>query len=193
MKNNLDPTTWPDLYGDYLYTFAKMRVGDGDLAQDLVQDTFFSALKAKDKFEGKASEKTWLVSILKNKIIDHYRKTGLKDAQGNRMSGKKQISLEHFFLDGEWRPGNTPRYWNTNTEQSIESKEFFQIFEKCLSKLQGKGAMAFKMKYIDQEKSDDICKALEITSSNYWVLIHRAKLQLKECLDNNWFNEMNDA
>jgi RNA polymerase sigma-70 factor (TIGR02943 family) len=167
-----------------------MRVSDRDLAQDLVQDTFFSALKAKDNFEGKASEKTWLVSILKNKIIDYYRKTGLKDAKGNRMPGKKNVSLENFFEEGQWKEGTRPLRWNMDETHPVETKEFFEIFHKCVGKLKGKGAIAFRMKYIDHEESEDICAALKITPSNYWVLIHRAKLQLRESLDKNWFNEI---
>ena len=190
MNNILQPATWPDLYGTYLVTFAYMRVSDKDLAQDLVQDTFFSALKAKDNFEGKASEKTWLVSILKNKIIDYYRKTGLKDAKGNRMPGKKNGSLENFFEEGQWKEGTRPLRWNMDETHPVETKEFFEVFHKCVGKLKGKGAIAFRMKYIDHEESEDICKALKITPSNYWVLIHRAKLQLRECLDKNWFNEI---
>ena len=193
MSDLLHPETWPDLYGDYLFTFAYMRVSNRDLAQDLVQDTFFSALRAKDNFQGKASEKTWLVSILKNKIIDHYRKTGLKDAHGNRMPGKKSVSLENFFHEGQWSDGARPTHWNSDMNQPIETKEFFEIFHRCVDKLKGKGAIAFTMKYIDQDDSDDICKALEITPSNYWVLIHRAKLQLRECLDTNWFKEIENA
>lgn len=190
MNNILQPATWPDLYGNYLVTFAYMRVSDRDLAQDLVQDTFFSALKAKDNFEGKASEKTWLVSILKNKIIDYYRKTGLKDAKGNRMPGKKNVSLENFFEEGQWKEGTRPLRWNMDETHPVETKEFFEIFHKCVGKLKGKGAIAFRMKYIDHEESEDICAALKITPSNYWVLIHRAKLQLRESLDKNWFNEI---
>ena len=187
MKNNLNPSKWIELYGDYLYTFAKMRVSNDDLAQDLVQDTFFSALKAKDNFQGKASEKTWLVSILKNKIIDHYRKTGLKDSEGNRIAGKRSVSIDNFFREGEWSDNARPKNWNSDVNQPIESKEFFEIFNKCVGNLKGKGAIAFKMKYIDQEKSEDICKALNITSSNYWVLIHRAKAAIQEIA---WIRKM---
>jgi RNA polymerase sigma-70 factor (ECF subfamily) len=191
--SELKPETWPELYGDYLTTFAYMRVSDRDLAQDLVQDTFFSALRAKDNFQGKASEKTWLISILKNKIIDFYRKTGLKDAEGNRMSGKKNVSLENFFQEGQWKEGTRPLKWDSDLNHPVETNEFFEIFNSCVNKLKGKGAIAFKMKYIDQEDSEVICETLNITPSNYWVLIHRAKLQLRECLNKNYFDEIANA
>ena len=190
METILKPEKWLDLYGDYLFTFAHMRVSDADLAEDLVQDTFFSALKAKDNFRGSASEKTWLISILKNKIIDHYRKTGRKDSEGNRISGKKSVRLDQFYNEGAWLDNARPTNWNTDYNQPIETKEFFEIFNSCVSRLKGKGAIAFKMKYIDQEDTELICKTLEITPSNYWVLIHRAKLLLKECLDKKWFKEL---
>jgi len=109
------------------------------------------------------------------------------------MPGKKSVSLENFFHEGHWSDSARPMHWNSDLNQPIETKEFFEIFHRCIDNLKGKGAHAFRMKYIDQDDSEDICKALNITPSNYWVLIHRAKLQLRECLDTNWFKEIENA
>ncbi len=184
--HQLDPKNWLDNYGDYLYSFARSRLGDAETAEDLVQETLLNAWRSKDRFEGRSSEKTWLVSILRNKIIDYYRKNLVK---GDDQSGKKETPISHFNDDGSWQPEATATNWNALATAQIESKEFFEAFNKCIDGLKGNSHAAFVMKYLDEEESEDICKALEITPSNFWVIIHRAKLKMRDCLDKNWFNQ----
>lgn len=185
--NELKPEKWIDEYGDYLFRHARSRVSEVEVAEDLVQETFLNAYKARHNFEGKASEKTWLVSILKNKIIDHYRKTLIKNPD---QQGRKEVPVSFFSADGTWDLDHTGNDWKIDASSELESKEFFQIFNKCVSGIHGKSGEAFVLKYLDGEKSDDICKAMNISPSNYWVLIHRAKLKLRECLDKNWFSNL---
>lgn len=187
MAHVLHPDLWLDNNGDYLYNYALGRVSDAETAEDLVQETFLSAFKSRDNFEGRASEKTWLASILKNKIIDHYRKTLIADPE---QTGKKETPMSFFSKDGNWQMDLAGHDWNTEPSAELESEEFFSVFQHCLDALKGKSNAAFKMKYLDEEEPEDICKALEISSSNYWVLIHRAKLQLRDCLDKNWFMQI---
>lgn len=183
----INPEKWIDNYGDYLFKFATSRVNEAEIAEDLLQETFLSAYKAKDRFEGRSTEKTWLLSILKNKIIDHYRKTLVKDKE---QSGRKEIPISYFSHDGSWQMEHTGTDWNMDGSRELESKEFFMAFQKCVDAIKGKTNLAFTMKYIDEEDSDEICKALEISASNYWVMIHRAKIQLRDCLDKNWFKNI---
>lgn len=185
--NDLQPDLWIVNYGDYMYNYARQRVADDATAEDLLQETLLSAWKARDRFEGRSSEKTWLLSILKNKIIDHYRKTLTK---GEEESGRKEVPMSFFSDDGSWQSGFKSTNWDSTATAQIESKEFFEVFQKCLDALKGKGHTAFTMKYIDEAESDEICKELDISPSNFWVLIHRAKLQLRNCLDTNWFNQL---
>ncbi len=179
----LNPNKWVTLYADYLYNYTISRVSNHDTAKDIVQDTFFAALKAQDNFQGKASERTWLVSILKRKIIDHYRKI-------NSIKGKAEVKM-NFYTDGEregeWIEERAPTDWGGEVEKKIENEELKVVLEKCIDYLPEKYAMVFRMKTIQQFETEDICKELEITSSNLWVIIHRARTQLRKCMEDNWF------
>jgi RNA polymerase sigma-70 factor (ECF subfamily) len=181
--HKLNPNNWVKLHADYLYNFAISRINEHDLAKDLVQDTFFAGLKAMDNFQGLASERTWLVAILKRKIIDHYRKI-------NSNKGKAEVKM-NFYADGEregeWIEERVPSNWNNEIEKQIENEELNVALEKCINNLPEKYAMVFRMKTIQQLETEDICKELEITSSNLWVIIHRARTQLRKCMEDNWF------
>lgn len=190
MTQNQRASEWVDLYGDLLYNYAYHRVNDEFIAQDLVQDTLLSAFQSLDSFREEASDKTWLMRILKNKIIDHYRKTRTPRGRFEEVSFKREVSLNEFFdQDGEWHMSQGPRSWDTQADSLIENNQLKEALNACLSLLRGLGASAFQMKYLEEIPSDEICKELEITSSNYWVLIHRAKLQLRACLDKSYFQE----
>ncbi len=181
----LQPDKWISNYSDALYAYALVRVNDSALAEDIVQETFLSAWKGKDSFKGDASEKSWLYTICKNKIIDYYRKKGrdiIQPIEGKDVS-------DGFFNEAEhWTTADAPGDWGIDYQQAIESKEFYKILNGCKKKLQQLQQSVFVMKYLEDLDSEEICKALGISSSNYWVLIHRAKLQLRACLEKNWIN-----
>ena len=183
-KHTLNTNKWIDNYADYLYNYSISRVNNSDLAKDLVQDTFFAGLKSAKNFQGKASERTWLVSILKRKIIDYYRKINSKKGQAEvRMS---------FYEDGEnegsWLEERVPQSWDNASEKKIENEELRNQLELCINKLPEKYAMVFRMKTVQEFENEEICKELGITSSNLWVIIHRARTQLRKCMEDNWFN-----
>lgn len=181
----LNPDKWVDNYADALYSYTLPRVNDAALAEDLVQETFLSAWKAKDSFKGEASEKSWLFTICKNKIIDHYRKKARDIVQpiaGRDPSDACFDDVEH------WTQENKPGEWGIDYSQALDNKDFYRILEACKKKLQEIQQSVFVMKYMEDLDSAEICKALGITASNYWVLIHRAKLQLRTCLEKNWIN-----
>jgi len=183
-KHTLNTNKWIDNYADYLYNYSISRVSNSDLAKDLVQDTFFAGLKSAKNFQGKASERTWLVSILKRKIIDYYRKINSKKGQAEvRMS---------FYDDGEnegsWLEERVPQSWDNASEKKIENEELKNQLESCIQKLPEKYAIVFRMKTVQEFETEEICKELGITSSNLWVIIHRARTQLRKCMEDNWFN-----
>ncbi|MFT6959212.1 MAG: RNA polymerase sigma-70 factor (TIGR02943 family) [Polaribacter sp.] len=183
-KHTLNTNKWIDNYADYLYNYSISRVSNADLAKDLVQDTFFAGLKSAKNFQGKASERTWLVSILKRKIIDYYRKINSKKGQAEvRMS---------FYDDGEnegsWLEERVPQSWDNASEKKIENEELKNQLESCIQKLPEKYAIVFRMKTVQEFETEEICKELGITSSNLWVIIHRARTQLRKCMEDNWFN-----
>lgn len=183
-KHKLSPNSWVKLHADYLFNFTISRVNNHEVAKDLVQEAFFAGLKAMDNFQGKASERTWLISILKRKIIDHYRKI-------NSAKAKAEVKM-NFYSDGEkegeWIEERVPSSWVNNIDRSIENKELGDALEKCISKLPEKYAIVFRMKTIQEFETDAICKELNITSSNLWVIIHRARTQLRKCMEVSWFN-----
>lgn len=184
-KYFLTPEDWVVNHADYLFNYAISRINNHETAKDLVQETFFAGLKAMENFQGKASERTWLTSILKRKIIDHYRKI-------NSAKGKAEVKI-NFYTEGErqgeWIEERIPNSWFSEVEQDIENRELGMVLEKCIEALPEKYAMVFRMKTIENMETEDVCKELNITSSNLWVIIHRARTQLRRCLEVNWFNK----
>lgn len=181
--HQLQPEKWVETYGDLLYAFTKARVSSAEIAEDIVQDTFLSAWKAREGYRGDASEKSWLYTICRNKITDHYRKAAAKlEEQG--------ISDYSDFFDekGHWIKEGAAAQWSAASSR-VETKEFYSVLNDCKDNLKELQKAVFVLKHFDDMKTEDICKVLNITSSNYWVLMHRAKLQLRDCLDKNWFNK----
>ena len=180
----LEPNTWIDKYADYLYNYAVVRVNDNDIAKDLVQETFFAGLKSAKNFQGKSTERTWLISILKRKVIDHYRKI-------NSKKGQAEVRM-NFYNDGEnegnWLEERVPQSWDNASEKDIETEELRSQIEDCIDNLPHKYGMVFRMKTIQEFETEEICKELDITSSNLWVIVHRARTQLRKCMEDNWFN-----
>ena len=182
--NILDPEKWVENHGDYLYNYAYSRVQSKDLAEDLVQDTFIAGLKAAESFKGKSTEITWLISILKRKVIDHYRK----------MSSKKEIVASEFSMPfhnkgtfkGHWMMERRPHHIPGELDDPINRGEFRSIIESCLSHLPDKWRAVFVLKVLEEINTDEVCKELGCTPSNLWVMLHRARLKLRECLEIKW-------
>jgi RNA polymerase sigma-70 factor (TIGR02943 family) len=190
--NLLQPEKWVILYGDYLYSLAMIRIGNKETAQDLVQETFLSAIKAKDTFNGLSSEKTWLTAILNNKVIDFYRKRDVLKDSANYLVDT-ETSFYNTFFDtadenfGHWHKNTSPKAWDEGADAPMRQNEFHKVLKYCISKMPSKLVPAFVAKYIDEEDTEKICKELNLSSSNYWVMIHRAKVLIRSCLEKNWF------
>jgi RNA polymerase sigma-70 factor (ECF subfamily) len=180
-----DPSDWVDLHGDALFRFAILRVDDQHLAEDLVQDTFLSALRAIDRFEGRSSIRTWLVGILKRKIIDHFRKNIIEIPDADLTVWDEEDDREYFDKTGHWK--RTLHDWKESPEKLVESGEFWNTFQVCLSALPEAHRRAFTMRELDGYNREEICEILSITPSNMWVLMHRARAKLRKCLDATWF------
>jgi RNA polymerase sigma-70 factor (ECF subfamily) len=192
MINNvsiLQPAEWLNRYGDYLYSVALMKVNSKETAEDLLQETFLSAFKAKDSFRSDSSEKTWLTAILKNKIIDYYRKNDVLKNVDSYISDTEASFSDHFFnqSDGHWIESALPEAWKEFADAKINQNEFHKIVQYCIAKMPSKLVPVFIAKFLDDEDSDKICKDFNITSSNYWVIIHRAKVLIRSCLEKNWY------
>lgn len=184
-KKQQQATEWVNEYADMLYNYALQRIKDTDTAKDLVQDTFLAAWRNIDNYTGEASVKTWLFAILKNKLIDYYRKAA--STYTTASIGDKQEN-DIFFNDvAHWSKEAYPVEWSVKSDSYLESKEFYAILGKCKKKLKEIQMAVFTLKYLENQDSEEICKTLNITTANYWVLIHRAKLQMRACIEKNWF------
>lgn len=180
-----DPHTWLDQHGDALYRFALLRVRDPGVAEDLVQETLLAALRARDSFAGAAAERTWLIAILKNKLIDHFRRQArerpLPETENTDEAIDAMFSDEH---GGHWT--RTPSAWE-NPEAALDQARFWQAFHDCLAGLPERQARIFALSELDGLSTDELCKVLEAQPSNVWVMLHRARLRLRECLEQRWF------
>jgi len=187
-----DPGQWLDDHGDYLFKYAVFRLRDHTAAEDVVQETFLAALKAYEKFEGRGSEKTWLVGILKHKIIDHFRKA---DREAPIGEGEDDGPEHREFFErtdqwvGHWNADFAPSDWNATPAELIERGDFWNVFNDCLSPLHQRVASAFTLREVDGLKSEEICEILNIKVNNLWVMLHRARLHLRNCLELNWFRQ----
>lgn len=187
----LNPEGWVENHSDYLYNYAMSRLYNAELCEDLVQETFLSALSGMDKFQGKSTERTWLVSILKHKIIDHLRKKSRAQQQefiehaDYAKKGSQPFNVEGAHK-GMWSPDHAPHDWNIDALKKIEDEEFMRILHACIERLPDKFAAIFVMRMIEELETELICKENNITASNLWVILHRAKIQMRECLEKNW-------
>lgn len=182
-NHQINPKKWIDLYSDYLYNYTTSRISDKVIAQDLVQDTFLAGLKSMKNFKGEASERTWLISILKRKIIDHYRKI-------NSNKGKAEVRITYngdSESEGDWLEERVADPYDKTAEDKLQNGELKEAIHNCLGKLPLKQANVFKMKTIQGFETEVICNELNITASNLWVIIHRARTAMADCLKENWF------
>ncbi|NOU48725.1 MAG: sigma-70 family RNA polymerase sigma factor, partial [Bacteroidales bacterium] len=173
MKNDL-PETWISQYTDALYRWAFHKTSSVEIAEDLVQDTFLAAAEKINNFKGDSSPKTWLFSILNHKIIDYYRK---KVRQPLSLGSNSNQTF--FHEDGGWQQARKPKEWHEEDSNLLDDAEFRQILEKCLDALPDKWNATVRMKYLTEQSSDTICQELEISPTNLWQIMHRAKLQLR--------------
>jgi len=189
----VNPEHWVQEHGDVLFGFVATRVRDRAIAQDLVQETFLAAIKAKDGFSGRSTERAWLFGILRNKLVDYYRLQSREVALDNWDSTlpEEQGAFTATGLNKDaWIQGVAPTPWET-PEDNLVSKEFREALKQCLSKLPDKIAQVFSLREIDGVSSDEICKDLGVSPNNLWVMLHRARMGLRRCLEVHWFGKKN--
>ncbi|RJQ80918.1 MAG: sigma-70 family RNA polymerase sigma factor [Desulfobacteraceae bacterium] len=178
-----NPQSWVEQHGDYLFRYALRRLQDRQAAEDLVQETFLAGLHGLEDFQGRSNERTWLLAILKHKIIDYIRKASKE--RSLREDKDAEEFLEHFFKpDGTWAV--RPSRWPGNPLKKVEQGEFWKVFQICLKQLPERMAHAFALRELEGLGIDEISKVLRVTANNMSVILYRARALLRHCLEKNW-------
>jgi RNA polymerase sigma-70 factor (TIGR02943 family) len=188
--NILNPQNWTSSFGDELFGYAYNKTGQVSVAEDLVQETFLAGLKSVQSFRGQCSERSWLFSILKFKIADYYRKASTKYEVNSQflLFENDEASNDYFTADGSWGEGKSPTEWTVESFDALENKELRDALNYCIDQLKEQQKQLVLLKLVEEVPTEQVCKELSISPTNYWVLMHRAKLQLRACLENNWIN-----
>jgi RNA polymerase sigma-70 factor (TIGR02943 family) len=182
-----DPKTWLEQYGQALYLFACTRVDKKETAEDLVQETLLAGLTARSRFQGKSTEKTWLIAILKNKIFQVYRKGKREWTESELCKDSDNLGFMDKLFDED-------NHWLTNPkdfgpDEKIENQELGGIINQCIDKLSRPFRRLFVMREIDGVSAEEICEELGLSSSNLWVSMHRARTQLRMCMEKNYLKD----
>lgn len=173
---------WLNDHGDYLYRFALARLRDSHLAEDVVQETFLAAIK-NPSFAEQSSPRTWLTGILKHKIIDVMRKN-IREVSASDLMTEEDASMDEFFdAKGHWE--DKPLAWDI-PDDALEQKQFLSVLQNCIDRLPHKLATLFLMRDVHETDNEEICKELNITSTNAWVMLYRARMGVRKCLEINW-------
>lgn len=177
------PKDWLTKHGGALYRYAYSRLRDTTIAEDLVQETLLAALQARRDFGGRATERTWLIGILKHKLVDRLRQRAREKPFGE-LAGEDEEIDALFDNRGRWK--TLPSDWGNPTD-TLEEKQFWKVFADCFAALSSRHAKVFAMCEFNGLDSAEVCKVFDITATNVWVIMHRARLRLRQCLETNWF------
>ena len=181
-----NPEVWVDAHGDALFRYALVRVRQREVVEDLVQETLLSAMRSREKFAGQSSERSWLFGILKRKISDYFRELGRERSFTDLESLANEFS-EKFVPEGYWVRVKGPKEWQPGADDVMRRAEFWQTMRACLDELPERIANVFMLREMEEVGSKEICALLSISENNLWVMLHRARMALRECLAVNWF------
>ena len=183
----VDAEKWVERHGDALFRHAMLRVRDPQVAEDLLQETFLAALKAQSGFRGESQERTWLIGILRHKILDHLRRSGrtvsLESAEMEEEGGRVESGI--FNKSGVWR--ESPRRWKGRVEELTDSEEFRQVLDTCLSALPHDAYEACMLQEVQRLDRESICRTLAVSRTALSSRLYRARMLLRECLERKWF------
>lgn len=166
----VDPATWLD----------------AGVAEDLVQETLLAAIKAADRFDQQSSERTWLIGILKHKIVDHLRKSSRDIGASMSAESSLELASEPFNERGRWQVEIPDR---SDPEKSLEQEDFWRVLNECVDRLPKRLATLFVLRELDGATSEEQCRTLHISSNNLWVMLSRLRMRMRHCLDMLWFNK----
>lgn len=181
MTKNEVLKSWVEQYSGPLLKRAAYVLSDKTEAEDIVQEVFIAAFSSYDSFEGKSQPLTWLMAILNRKAADFYRR---------KYKSEPQISLDHFFDEtGSWKNDGVLNDWNVSDKESelLDNHDFNKTLEDCIEDLPSRWKIPLKMYYLEEKKAPEVSQELDISATNLWKILQRSRMQLRECLDVNWF------
>lgn len=186
---------WLELHGDILFRYSIRYVRDSQTAEDLVQETLLAGLKSQSSFAGQSTEQTWLIGILKNKIMDHFRRSNREvsfDAVDLISDKMDEDFIETGSFKGTWKAQRRPAEWMIDSTDSLELEEFWLHLNKCIEELDIKLSMVYVLRELEELDSKNICNILAISHTNLRVMLYRARNQLRLCLEKNWIKAVPD-
>jgi RNA polymerase sigma-70 factor (TIGR02943 family) len=187
----IDSGEWVAHHADYLYRYAWFHVHNREAAEDLVQETLLFAFQNRQAYQGRSSERTWLVAILKQKLVDYYRRPGRSREMQQDFEPDDDFAANEAFQDsgiwaGHWREDRAPSEWHVDPMALVREREFWETLSRCLAALPPRIAAAFTLREIEGLSSEEICRVLEVSPNNLWVMLHRARAQLREAIEKEW-------
>ena len=191
MPSPPNPEQWVDDFGDSLYRYALSRTQSPEIAEDLVQETLLAALQAEKTFAQKSSVKTWLIGILKHKILDHFRKH-YKEATVTFDDSLSTELRQHYFDENDHWQQDLPEW--LNPDKSLENHQFWTTFKTCLDALPPHQANIFLLCEMEGLSAKELCKVFDMkTTNNVWVTLSRIRMRLRACLESRWFEKSNNS
>ena len=182
-QETLDPTKWVDKYSDEMYRFALLRVKNEEHIDDILQNTILAALQAKDTFEGRSTEKTWLFGILKNKLMEYYRETNNNHKYQLELKDEVDPCESDFNGKGHWQA--LPFSWGVDPENAVEKNQIYQLLLGCIDQLSPKLRQLYVLREIEEQDSETICQDFKITPNHLFVSLHRIRNLLKKCMESH--------
>ena len=180
-------------HGDFLYRFALLRVRNPDTAEDLVQETFLAALQGTYRDTGETAERRWMIGIMKHKIVDYYRRTAREAIQPPEQAAG-HAAEEGFLADGHWKAVPAAlQAWPERPDGLIERRQFWDALAGCMERLPPKAAQVFTLRELDELDTEKICELLRLTPTNFSVILHRARRQLRDCLSIRFFGQQQEG
>jgi RNA polymerase sigma-70 factor (TIGR02943 family) len=186
LQEGIDPERWIEKYGDQLYRYALVRLRSPQLAEEKVQEAFLAAIQARVDYQGRASERIWLTSILRHKIFDHFRKIK-REGHFNGVVCEEGSTDHLFHRNGRWIVGLSE--WSFDPRNALEQREFLHTFNCCLSEVPPRLAKVFILREIEGLGTEEICNLMAISATNLSVMLHRLRIQLRCCLERKWLCE----
>ena len=184
-----EPEQWVDRHGDMLFGYAMQVTRDPSLAEDLVQETLMAALQSRARFQGRSRESTWLIGILKHKILDHLR-TKSRNLEFQQGDTERELDRTLFKEDGSWR--QPPGHWSLDPSKAFDGQEFLSILKKCLEGMSHGLTQVYSLRDIMGCSTQEICRTLNIRPNNLWTRMYRARAFLRRCLETHWFEADQD-